>query len=331
MDVIIYGLGKKYHENKEFLNSNLNIVGYSDRDEEKKQDIDDVSKFVSIDNFLDVKFDKIVICGGGRAAKEQICYKYFDTIRWEDIILLDDLLAPKIDKEIFYNGIRQYNATNKHENFSIDENNIYPIVTDIAEGADKLDGHYFLQDICVAQKILKANPAKHFDIGSRVDGFISHLLVFRDNVTMIDVRPLDYQIEGLEFIQADATELTGIENNSIESLSCLHAVEHFGLGRYGDQVNGEACFLAMQSFERVLKPNGKLYLSVPCGGRDAVYFNAHRMFYPKTIINELSGLVLVEFEVVKDFKVIKVDINNDALLGKLGDYYCGIFTFTKYA
>jgi hypothetical protein len=73
-------------------------------------------------------------------------------------------------------------------------------------------------------------------------------------VTVIDIRPLTSTVEGLTFMQADATDLAGIQDDSVESLSSLHAVEHFGLGRYGDPVEPDACFRAMQALVRVLQP-----------------------------------------------------------------------------
>ncbi|HWF86113.1 MAG TPA: hypothetical protein VG222_14745 [Vicinamibacterales bacterium] len=51
-------------------------------------------------------------------------------------------------------------------------------------------GHYFHQDLWVAKRIYAARPAAHVDIGSRIDGFVAHLLTFMP-VTVIDVRPLD--------------------------------------------------------------------------------------------------------------------------------------------
>ena len=60
-------------------------------------------------------------------------------------------------------------------------------------------------------------------------------------ITIIDIRPLPIKVSNLKFIQANATNLDGIKDNSIESLSSLHAVEHFGLGRYGDPVDPDAC------------------------------------------------------------------------------------------
>ena len=158
-------------------------------------------------------------------------------------------------------------------------------------------GYYFWQDLWAARKIFQVKPSEHYDIGSRVDGFIAHVLPFMP-VTMIDIRPLPQKVEGLHFIQADATNLEGIADNSIVSLSSLCAPEHFGLGRYGDPVDPEACFTAMKSMQRVLAHGGHLYIAVPVGDRSGVAFNAHRIFMPELVAETMNELRLADFSVI---------------------------------
>ena len=327
--VIIYGLGKRFDENKKLLNQKFSITGYSDQNIKKCEKLEEGEIFIPIENFSSYEFHKIIICGGGMEAKQKIFYMYMDDIYWEDIIFLEDIERRHITGEDFERDLSAYRESNQHTDFAIDENLLYPMVNDIGENADFLDEHYFMQDICVAQKILADNPGRHYDIGSRIDGFISHLLVFRKNITLLDVRPLSFEIEGLDFIQSNAVHLSEIEDASVESLSSLHAAEHFGLGRYGDPVDAEAFFAAMRNFERVLKRGGRLYLSVPCGERDRVCFNAHRIFWPHTVLHAFSKMKLLKFEAIKDFHVIEMDINDGDALKRLGDYYCGIFTLQK--
>ena len=56
---------------------------------------------------------------------------------------------------------------------------IYPVLSDKNDLAGSIKDHYFLQDIHVARKIYSQNPKSHLDIGSRIDGFIAHLAIFR--------------------------------------------------------------------------------------------------------------------------------------------------------
>ena len=192
--------------------------------------------------------------------------------------------------------MKAYNSQNTRPEFHASIVRIWPCLNDWGGGAGSLDC-YFWQDLWAARKIFQLRPTEHYDIGSRVDGFIAHLLSFMP-VTMIDIRPLSQKVEGLKFIQADATNLDGIADNSLISLSSLCAPEHFGLGRYGDPIDPEACFKGMKSMQRVLAPGGHLYIAVPVGDASGVAFNAHRFFTPELVIETLNELHLADFSVI---------------------------------
>ena len=145
---------------------------------------------------------------------------------------------------------------------------LWPIYKDRFRSAGSF-GQYFHQDLWAARKILAARPARHVDVGSRIDGFVAHCLVFMD-VEVVDIRPLPSPPRGLSFIEADATEMKGFANDSIPSLSSLNAAEHFGLGRYGDAIDPEGHVKFMKSLQRVLAPGGTLYFSVPVSDRERV-------------------------------------------------------------
>ncbi len=174
----------------------------------------------------------------------------------------------------------------------------FPITADRTASAGDATSAYFQQDLWAARRIHAVAPATHLDIGSRIDGFVGHLLAFRD-VEVIDIRRLDSPVAGLTFRQEDATSLTSIPDDSVESLSSLHAVEHFGLGRYGDPLDPTACFTAMRAMARVLAPGGHLYFSVPIG-RERVEFNAHRILDPQRVRSTFADLDLVEFSAIDD-------------------------------
>ena len=200
-----------------------------------------------------------------------------------------------------------------------------PILADRYAGAGSASGHYFYQDLWAARNIYERRPAEHLDIGSRIDGFVAHLLTFMP-VTVVDIRPLESTVQGLTFLQDDATKLSTLPSNSIHSLSSLHVAEHFGLGRYSDPVDPEACFRFMESLERVLAPGGRLYFSVPVG-HERVEFNAHRVFSPKTILNTFSSLRLESFSYVGDDDALYLDTDPDLM--PASNFACGLFLFTK--
>lgn len=170
-----------------------------------------------------------------------------------------------------------------------------PFMSDYRKQSGSISS-YFWQDLWAARLIHHNNPNNHYDIGSRVDGFIAHLASFRNNINIIDVRPLDIQIPGITFVQGDATYLTGIRDQSVESISALCSLEHFGLGRYGDPIDPDAYYKAMKSIVRVMAPGGHAYISVPIGW-EHLEFNSCRVFYVSTIIDIFKPMKLVELAV----------------------------------
>jgi hypothetical protein len=188
-------------------------------------------------------------------------------------------------------------------------------------------GEYFLQDLYVARKIHACNPQRHVDIGSRIDGFVAHVASFRE-VEVIDLRPVHAQIDGIRFHQADLTQLPPGWTASCDSLSCLHALEHFGLGRYGDTLDPEGSRKGLAHMATMLQEGGWFYLSVPIG-RARVVFNAHRVLSIDSVLAMAaqSGLRLHAFAMVdaqhglrEHLDPAQVDHTTDAL---------GIFTFRR--
>jgi hypothetical protein len=214
---------------------------------------------------------------------------------------------------------------NTSDSFRLSLLDMFPILSDRKDSAGIASGHYFHQDLWAASKIYERHPAQHIDIGSRLDGFVAHLLVFMP-VTVVDIRRLESNLPTLSFLQDDATELSRIEDNSVNSISTLHAAEHFGLGRYSDPIDPQACFKFMSALQRVLAPGGRLYFSVPIG-RERVEFNANRVFAPKTVLNSFSSLQLVSFSFVGDDGHIYRDV--DVMKIPECELACGLFEFTK--
>ncbi len=201
---------------------------------------------------------------------------------------------------------------------------LFPILGDRGDESGSARGHYFHQDLWAARRVYDTRPALHHDIGSRIDGFIAAVSVFQP-VTVIDVRPLHTTIPNLSFIRSDATRLD-LADASVASISTLHAIEHFGLGRYGDPIDPDAWRRAIAELVRVAAPGGRVYFSTPIG-RERTMFNAHRVFAPQTIVDAFDGLELVSFGAVDDAG----DLMTDPDLRDFGhaDYSCGLFEFTR--
>ncbi len=199
----------------------------------------------------------------------------------------------------------------KYKSFSketVEIKDLWPELNDESSSSQTGGGQYFYQDNWALNKIYKSDVKEHFDIGSRIDGFTSQCSVFT-KVNFIDFRYIDYGIKNMFCIQGDILDLP-FEDESINSLSCLHVVEHIGLGRYGDPVNVDGSLLALKELQRVLADGGDLYLGVPIG-KERVMYNAHRVFNPKTIVQVLNELKLIEFSAVDDKGFYIEDANMD--------------------
>lgn len=226
------------------------------------------------------------------------------------------------------NDIKKYSELNKRKNFEIQDKYLWPIVTDKYAYAGKID-NYFLQDLWAAKRIIKLGIKKHLDIGSRLDGFIAHLLAAEIDVTMIDVRPFPHEVDNLHTIVDDATLLSQIPNESIESMSALCSLEHFGLGRYGDPIDPEACFICFDNIQKKLKKGGNLFIAVPVG-KERVEFNAHRVFYASTVVDAFASLKLIEYSCAASGKIeYNVDIGKYDNDNHNGEYRYGLFWFMK--
>ena len=212
--------------------------------------------------------------------------------------------------------------------FKINEKTLWPVINEKFEDAGIIQ-NYFWQDLWAAKLVFNNRPEIHYDIGSRLDGFIAHILAMGIPVKMIDIRPFPTEIEGLDTIVDDATCLRQFEDNSIESLSALCSLEHFGLGRYGDSIDPEACFKCFEAIQDKLKAGGQLYLSVPIG-KERLEFNAHRVFFASTIVNQFSALKLQEYSCVSQEGMENhVDIHRYDEDSHNGEWRYGLFHFVK--
>ena len=191
---------------------------------------------------------------------------------------------------------------------------LVPCLHDWYEEGGSTKSEYFWQDLHVARMIFAANPVKHVDVGSRVDGFVAHVASFRE-IEVFDIR-----------------SITSAITNYCDSLSCLHALEHFGLGRYGDPIDSNGHESGLHNMANILRAGGIFYLSVPVGV-ERVEFNANRVFNPHTIVTIARGgsLTLRAFSLfTPDNGLVEVGTTHEALsaAGK-NRYGLGIFTFIK--
>lgn len=206
-----------------------------------------------------------------------------------------------------------------------------PSLFDRYENSGVASGHYFHQDLLVAQKIYQRQPEKHVDIGSRVETFVAHVATFR-KIEVLDIRELVSKTPNIVFRQCDFTRLPDDLVEYCDSVSCLHALEHFGLGRYGDRIDIDGHLRGFDSLYKILKSRGTLYLSFPVG-TERIEFNAHRVFSIQTPLGWAQGrFELIGFSYVDDQGDLHKDVTIDAaaIANNLNLHYgCGIYEFKK--
>ncbi|MEI6554425.1 MAG: DUF268 domain-containing protein [Paludibacter sp.] len=206
-----------------------------------------------------------------------------------------------------------------------------PMFEDRFDASGAASGHYFHQDLVVARKIHENKPLKHVDIGSRTDGFVAHVAVFRE-IEVFDIRQQKSNVKNIVFKQADLMQLPENMHNYCDSVSALHSIEHFGLGRYGDPIDYSGHERAIQNITKVLKKDGVFYFSVPIGPQ-RINFNAHRVFSVKYLLELLKkDFELKSFSYVNDKGdlVENITLNEENIQSNCGcQYGCGIFELVK--
>jgi SAM-dependent methyltransferase len=199
---------------------------------------------------------------------------------------------------------------------------LYPSLRDRLPSSP-YDPHYFFQDTWAARRIAERRPARHVDVGSRVD-LVAFLTAITDMV-FVDIRPLEARLEGLTIVRGSLLDLP-FADASVHSLSCLHVAEHVGLGRYGDALDPSGTRKAAAELQRALAPGGELLFSVPVG-RPRLCFNAHRIHTPEDVIAMFPELELVEFAAVTDTDELVLDIPPAVVAD--ARYACGLFRFRR--
>jgi SAM-dependent methyltransferase len=112
-----------------------------------------------------------------------------------------------------------------------------------------------------------------------------------------------YQVTGVDCFQqprahviaGDACDPTLFERGTFDAIILLGALEHFGLGFYGDPIHADPMtgepigdVLAMQNIARWLKPGGWVYFDVPCNPMGRIMANRHfRIYSPSEVYERL--------------------------------------------
>lgn len=203
----------------------------------------------------------------------------------------------------------------------------FPCLSD-RTAATPFDPHYIYHPAWAARVLARTRPEYHVDISSTLH-FCSIVSAFLP-VRFYDFRPADLRLDNLSTGAADLLALP-FPDDSIPSLSCMHVLEHVGLGRYGDPLDPEGDRKAAGELRRVLSPGGTLLAAVPVG-KSRIQFNAHRIYSFDQVSDLFAGLKLEDFSLITDLAEDGGFIPEASReLADAQSYGCGCFRFTKPA
>ncbi|HTK18628.1 MAG TPA: DUF268 domain-containing protein [Mucilaginibacter sp.] len=209
--------------------------------------------------------------------------------------------------------------------FDLNNFSIYPQLEDKTVNTS-FEPHYLYHPAWAARVLASTKPAKHIDISSTIT-FCSVVSAFI-LLEFYDYRPADIKLSNLTTGHQDLTNLT-FDSGSIQSLSCMHTLEHIGLGRYGDSIDYDGDLKAIEQLKRVLALDGNLLIVVPIG-RPKIEFNAHRIYAYRQIIQYFAPLKLVEFTLIPDdYEARGLVINAAEEDADAQNWGCGCFWFKK--
>jgi len=247
-----------------------------------------------------------------------------DTIFFDPFKLLFNILSRWRALPYYFRNIFLYSKLNK-TSFRIKTLNLLPVLTDRFAKAGFIGGHYFFQDLWAANYLYDNNIREIIDIGSRIDGYIVHILSFC-KVTYIDIRDSESFHPNFVFKKGSIMELP-YSDSTLKYISCLHVIEHIGLGRYNDPIEPDGHIKAAKEIERVLAQGGTLLIGTPVG-KQALYFDGHRVFDPATILEIFPSMILQEFSLIDDNgdRIIR---NASFETARKCKYGCGLFILIK--
>jgi SAM-dependent methyltransferase len=219
----------------------------------------------------------------------------------------------------------RFRKIDRQHRFTIPFNNIYPCIKDktLTTGFDR---HYVFHTAWAARVVKEIYPKKHIDISSSL--YFCSLLSAFIPIEFYDYRPANLDLSNLTCLHADLLKLP-FATDSVPSISCMHTVEHIGLGRYGEPIDPDGDLKAIEELKRVTTKGGSLIFVVPVG-KPRIAWNAHRIYSYEQIISAFQGFTLKEFSLIPEHESRGGLIRNaNPELVKNEDYGCGCFWFIK--
>ena len=186
--------------------------------------------------------------------------------------------------------------------------------------------HYTYHPAWAARVLARLRPERHVDVGSTI-AFVTVVSAFVP-IDYYEYRPPNLTLSCLNVRRGNLLDLPLVDE-SVASLSCMHTVEHVGLGRYGEPVDVDGDVKAAAELARVISPGGSLLFVVPVG-RPRVRYNANRVYSPPLVRGLFPTLVLREWTLILEDGSGMVDNPPESVVAGQ-DEGCGCFWFEKPA
>jgi len=233
------------------------------------------------------------------------------------------VLIPKRISAFFTFTAQWFSFRSKNDRrFSIKMRDVHPCLSDRIT-TTPFDHHYTYHPAWAARILAQTKPEFHVDISS-ILSFSTICSAFIP-VRFYDYRPAELSLSNLDSAFADLKQLP-FQSASIHSISCMHTIEHIGLGRYGDTLDVTGDIKAIDELIRVTSDGGNILFVTPVG-KPKIEFNAHRIYSFEQIMERFHHCELLEFSLIPDAGgLIR---NADPQLVKLQNYGCGCFWFKK--
>lgn len=229
----------------------------------------------------------------------------------------------KFEKE--FSELKRQESDNSFRFPSLSWQDRYPCLED-GNSNTPFDKHYLYHPAWAARVLAKIMPRRHVDISSSLS-FCTIVSAFVP-VDFYDYRPAMIDLDGLRSKFGDLLHLP-FADGELQSVSCMHVIEHVGLGRYGDPLDYDGDLKAIAELKRITKVGGDLLLVVPVG-MPKIAFNAHRIYSYEQIVENFDEFELLEFALITDPDQPEGLIRNaPPELVSQQQYGCGCFWFRR--
>ncbi|TNC06816.1 DUF268 domain-containing protein [Methylobacterium terricola] len=155
------------------------------------------------------------------------------------------------------------------------------------------DRQYIYHTAWAARCLSRIKPAFHVDFSSIL--YFTAIISAFFPVKYYDFRKSLLSLDAVTTGSVDLVSADKIKTGSLSSISCMHVVEHIGLGRYGDPIDYDGDLKAIRELQRIVAPGGDFLFVAPVGANGLIQFNANRIYNYYEIRRELTkGFHLIE-------------------------------------